>query len=103
MDTKTKSIGATRKDARKASTHTKSSNNTASLSSLIERGLAGSFCVSCGGYEDCTNQPHALADERAKRIGWFDAIMAAILINAAFMAVFAAKIAAFIDAVAQAQ
>lgn len=103
MDTKTKSIGATRKTARKASNPTTKHSNIASLPSLINRGLAGSFCVSGEGYEDCTNQPHALADERAKRIGWFDAIMAAILINAAFMAVFAAKIAAFIDAVAQAQ
>ena len=101
MDTKTKSIGATRKDARKASTHTKSSNNTASLSSLIERGLAGSFFVSCGAYKDCTNQPHALAEEQATRRGWIFAISAAIAINAAFVAAFGAKIAAFCNAIAQ--
>ena len=101
MDTKTKSIGATRKDARKAPNPTTKHSNIASLPSLINRGLAGPLCVSGGGYEDCANQPHALADERAKRIGWLVAICASIIINVAFAFAFAAKIAAFCDAVAQ--
>lgn len=81
----------TRKNARKASTSNHQRSNIASLPSLIERGLAGSFCASCDGYEDCTNQPHWIAPDA--RRGWLCAILASIIINAAFACAFAAKIA----------
>ena len=94
-------------NARRTPTNTRKGANqdtikTSSLAGFSTRKLARLVCFSkpASGYIDCTNYKHAMADERAARIGWFDAIMAAILINAAFVAVFAAKIAAFIGAVA---
>ena len=58
------------------------------------------FCASArtdgGGYEDCTDEPPAVA---SRRVTWLAAIAAAVVINAAFVAAFAAKIAAFVAAV----
>ena len=49
-----------------------------------------------GGFEDCTAEPPRVA---SRRVTWCAAIAAAIIINAAFVAAFAAKIAAFVAAV----
>jgi hypothetical protein len=49
-----------------------------------------------GAWEDCTDEPPRVA---SRRVTWLTAIAAAIIINAAFVAVYAAKIAAFVAAV----
>ena len=58
------------------------------------------FCASArtdgGAWEDCTDEPPRVA---SRRVTWCAAIAAAIIINAAFVTAFAAKIAAFVAAV----
>ncbi len=49
-----------------------------------------------GAWEDCTAEPPRMA---SRRVTWAAAIAAAIIINAAFVAAFAAKIAAFVAVV----
>ena len=48
-----------------------------------------------GGYEDCSRPRGGLNDGGA----WFAAVAAAVIINGAFVAAFAAKIATFVEAV----
>ncbi len=58
------------------------------------------FCASAltggGAWEDCTDEPPKQA---SRRVTWCAAIAAAIIINAAFVAAYAAKIAAFVAVV----
>lgn len=60
------------------------------------------FCASAredgGAWEDCTDEPPAVA---SRRVTWAVAVAAAIILNAAFVAAFAWKIAAFCEAVAR--
>lgn len=51
-----------------------------------------------GAWEDCTEEPPKQA---SRRVTWAAAIAAAIIINGVFVAAFAAKIAAFCEAVAR--
>ena len=64
------------------------------------RRFAVLFCASArprgGAWEDCTAEPPKQA---SRRVTWAVAIAAAIVINAAFVTAFAAKIAAFVAAV----
>ena len=71
--------------------------------SISSTGAASRFAVlfsasarEDGGFEDCTAEPPRVA---SRRVTWCAAIAAAIIINAAFVAAFAAKIAAFVAAV----
>lgn len=77
---------------------------TSSLAGLSTWKLAKLVCFSApaaAGFTDCTNYPHALAEERGRRAGWCGAVACAIIINAVFVACFGAKIAAFVEALAR--
>lgn len=82
------------------------STRNSATESISDTGTARRFAVlfvtsaltGGGAWEDCTDEPPRVA---SRRVTWCAAIAAAIIINAAFVAAFAAKIAAFCEALAQ--
>lgn len=86
----------------KLATSTRNSATESISRTEAARRSAVLFCASArprgGAWEDCTAEPPKQA---SRRVTWAVSIAAAVVINAAFVAAFAAKIAAFYEAVAR--